>query len=63
MWLTGYPAEVYAYGIQIFMNTVTFVIVVPSSIYFFMTIFYEMQLTSVYEVKNRSRSQFVRLYL
>lgn len=47
---SGYPAEIYGYGIQIFMNTVTFVLVVPLSVYFFMTVFYDMKLTSVYEV-------------
>ena len=49
----GYPAEVYGYGTQIFMNSIVVIITVPPSIYFFMVVFYKMQLTSVYEVKEK----------
>ncbi|CAL8115700.1 unnamed protein product [Orchesella dallaii] len=59
----GYPAEVYGYGIQIFTNTISFIVVVPFSVYFFMTVFYKMQLTSVYEyLEHRFQSSFVRLF-
>ncbi|ODN04385.1 Sodium-coupled monocarboxylate transporter 1 [Orchesella cincta] len=59
----GYPAEVYGYGIQIFTNTISFLVVVPFSVYFFMTVFYKMQLTSVYEyLEHRFQSSFVRFF-
>jgi len=34
------------------MNTIVFIFIVPLSVYFFMTVFYKMKLTSVYQVVN-----------
>ncbi|CAG7838062.1 unnamed protein product [Allacma fusca] len=45
----GYPAEIYANGIQIFTSTLLSFIFVPLSCYMFISVFYGMQLTSVYE--------------
>jgi energy-converting hydrogenase Eha subunit A len=46
----GYPAEVYAHGIQIFMMTIMGFVCVPLSTLIFVKVFFHMKLTSVYEV-------------
>ncbi|CAG7817718.1 unnamed protein product [Allacma fusca] len=47
--ILGYPAEIYAHGIQIFMMTIVSSVFIPMSTYLFVYVFYSMKLTSVYE--------------
>ena len=50
--LAGFPAEIYGFGTQIFMTSIVGMLFIPPSIYFFMVVFYKLQLTSVYEVSR-----------
>ena len=52
MAVLGYPAEIYANGIQIFLMTLQSLFFVPVSTYMFISVFYKMKLTSVYEVRQ-----------
>ncbi len=49
--LLGIPAEVYIFGLQTWVMIWTFPIVMLISAYLFMPVFYELKVTSTYEVK------------
>ncbi|KAI1292154.1 Sodium-coupled monocarboxylate transporter 1 [Halotydeus destructor] len=49
--LLGFPAEVYQYGLQVWAGVLTLPIVMFVTSYFFIPVFYELGLTSSYEVK------------
>lgn len=53
--LIGYPSEIYQYGTQ-YIFTFVFVqpIVILLASYFFVPVFYELGLTSSYQVSNKS---------
>jgi len=48
--ILGYPAEIYSHGIQIFIMVFVSIICIPISLYLFVSVFYKMQFTSIYEV-------------
>lgn len=48
--LLGVPTEVYIYGTQYLSAGVINILVVVITIYIYMPVFYELQLTSVFEV-------------
>ena len=48
--LIGIPAEVYIYGLQNWAMICSFPVVMYVSAYMFMPVFYELQITSTYEV-------------
>jgi len=48
----GYPAEVYAHGIQVLMMTIMGFVCVPLSTVLFVKVFFKLKLTSVYEVRH-----------
>lgn len=48
--LLGTPSEVYRYGTQYVMLNVAFCLVVPSTAYLYLPVFYNLRITSAYEV-------------
>lgn len=48
--LLGTPAEIYQYGTMYWLVVVAFFLVMPATNYLYMPIFYELQVTSAYEV-------------
>lgn len=53
--LLGIPAEVYIYGLQIWANVLFLPVIMGLSAYLFIPVFYELGLTSSYEVISRAR--------
>jgi len=54
--MTGYPAEVYSFGIEIFMMTMVASVFIPLSAVTFVPVFFNMKLTSIYEVRSNLSS-------
>lgn len=50
--LLGLPAEMYTYGTQFWMNIVPEVFVAMVMAYAILPVFYNLQITSTYEVRN-----------
>ncbi len=50
--LLGTPAEVYQFGTMYWLVVLAFFLVMPAANYLYMPIFYELQVTSAYEVCN-----------
>jgi Na+/proline symporter len=48
--LLGTPAEVYQFGTMYWLIVLAFFLVVPATNYLYMPIFYQLQVTSAYEV-------------
>lgn len=48
--LLGTPAEIAVYGTQYWMIWVSYLFVIPLANYLFISVFYQLQLTSVFEV-------------
>ena len=48
--LLGTPAEVYQFGTMYWLVVLAFFLVMPATNYLYMPIFYELQVTSAYEV-------------
>lgn len=48
--LLGTPAEVYRFGTQYILINIAFCLVVPSTAYLYLPVFYNLGLTSAYEV-------------
>ena len=46
----GVPAEIYVFGSQYWMLWVAYAIAMPTAAYVFIPVFYNLQLTSVFEV-------------
>lgn len=55
--LLGVPAEVYTHGTEYLMTGAVNVIIVMITIYIFLPVFYELQLSSVYEVCIHRKSR------
>lgn len=55
--ILGVPAEVYTLGTQFVIHIVPFTIAVLLSAYVFMPVFYELNMTSVNEVRNQRKKQ------
>lgn len=51
--LLGVPSEIYKYGTQYLIVALTNAISVVIIIYIYLPVFYELQLTSVYEVRRK----------
>ena len=49
--LLGTPAEIATYGSLYWMIWLSYILVIPVSAYVFVPVFYELELTSVFEVK------------
>lgn len=58
--LLGTPAEVYRYGTQYVMINVAFCLVVPSTAYLYLPVFYNLGITSAYEYLELRFSSAVR---
>lgn len=59
--LLGTPAEIYQYGTMYWLVVLAFFLVMPATNYLYMPIFYELQVTSAYEVCSRfSHNRTVR---
>jgi len=52
--LLGTPTEMYLYGTQYWVIALSFILVMASSAYLYMPVFYELQVTSAYEVGFKS---------
>jgi len=50
--LLGNPAEMYNYGTQFWMIGVAYFVTTPITAYLFMPVYYRLQLTSAYEVRD-----------
>lgn len=50
--LLGTPAEIYQFGTMYWLVVVSYILVMPATNYLYMPIFYKLQVTSVYEVRN-----------
>ena len=50
--LLGTPAEIYTFGTQYWMIWLGYCIMIPISVYIFIPVFYELKLTSVFEVRS-----------
>ena len=50
--ILGTPAEVYTYGFQYWMQSLTNFISVPLTVWIFLPVYYNLRLTSSYEVGN-----------
>ena len=48
--ILGFPAEVYIYGTQFWMWTLSFCLMIPLAAYVFIPVFYRLKLTSSFEV-------------
>lgn len=48
--LLGTPAEVYQFGTMYWLIVLAFFLVIPATNYLYMPIFYQLQVTSAYEV-------------
>ena len=57
----GAPAEVYVFGCQYWMIWIGYVIMIPVCAYLFLPVFYNLQLTSVFEVSRPMTSVVFRL--
>lgn len=53
--MMGLPVEVYTYGTQYLIVVVVNVLVIVITMYVFLPVFYELQLTSVYKVCTISK--------
>jgi len=51
--LLGTPAEIVVYGTQYWMICISYCFVIPIAAYVFIPIFYQLELTSVFEVTSR----------
>ncbi|XP_067131948.1 sodium-coupled monocarboxylate transporter 1-like [Centruroides vittatus] len=58
--LLGTPAEMYTYGTQYFMIIISYALLIPAASYFYLPIFYKLELTSVYEYLEKRFSKTVR---
>lgn len=54
--LLGTPAEVYRYGTQYATICVAFCLVVPATAYLYLPVFYNLGITSAYEVSGQTHS-------
>ena len=50
--LMGNPAEIYNYGTQFFVIGLSYSLVIPAAAHFYIPIFYNLNLTSAYEVSS-----------
>ncbi|KAI0242896.1 Sodium-dependent multivitamin transporter, partial [Lamellibrachia satsuma] len=59
----GTPAEMYVFGTQYWMIWIGYVIMIPLTAYFFLPVFYNLKLTSVFEVSHLKLFPYVPVSL
>lgn len=60
--LMGNPAEIYNYGTQFFIIGLSYALVIPAAAHFYIPIFYNLNLTSAYEVSQDTARTPYRTY-
>lgn len=50
--ILGYPAEIYQYGTMFCWYALTYCVVYPAAAFLYVPVFYNLQVTSAYEVSN-----------
>ena len=60
--LLGNPAEIYIYGTQYWMIWIGYAMLIPMAAHIFIPVFFRLQLTSVFEVRNLSTFRWLDFF-